>query len=248
MIIMSGIFVGALMLGIAIAPQKVTIPQQAEVNSDTISLEVIAVHDDTNKLYRIDAEYPQFHGSMQGLNGAVAAYVNEEVANFKTIVQENWKARQDTTPVGQIVEEYPTTPFTFSATWAPKQLNKKYISVIVRADAYEGGAHGRSELRTFNYDMESGRLIELGDLFPGRKDYLSKIAAYARERLIENLRESSGGVVNENMVAEGTAPVQENFKNFLFDENVIEIYFPKYQVAPGVAGEQRVFMPRQGVW
>lgn len=247
MLILGGVGVGALMIGMAIAPQRMKAPEQPVVDSGMMALEIVATHDATNRLYRIDAEYPQFEGVPDSINKPIELYVSEELAEFKTVAEENWKAQQETTPAGQARVEYPATPFTFMATWEPKQINKKYISMIVRIDAYEGGANARRELRTFNYDVEQGREIALADLFPGDRSYLGKVAKYAYDRLSEDLKIASGDGVDLNMIAEGTAPTRENFKNFVFDEYVIDLYFPKYQVAPGVFGEQHVVVPRQGV-
>lgn len=246
-LILAGVGIGALMIGMAIAPQRMQAPEQQPVESGLMVMEIVATHDATNRLYRIDAEYPQFKGVSDTINKPIELYVSEAIAEFKVHAEENWKARQETAPAGQPQTEYPAEQFTFMATWQPKQINKKYISMIIRVDAYEGGANARSELRTFNYDVEQGKEIALADLFPGDKGYLGKVAKYAYDRLSEDLQNASGDGIDLNMIAEGTVPTRENFKNFVFDAYVIELYFPKYQVAPGVFGEQRVMMSRQGV-
>lgn len=248
-IAMGGIFIGAFALGMVVAPQGMVAPVQSPaVDTGMISATIDATHEDVDRFYRIDVEYPQFDRGLDVLNGEIASYVNDSLAEFKTIAKENWKTRQDTMPAGQTKGEYPETPFTFFVTWMPKQINGRYISIIVRVDSYEGGAHGRQELRTFNYDVMNKKTIELADLFPGDRGYLGKVAKFAYDRLIEDLTIASEGHVDLSMIAEGTAPTGNNFKNFTFNEYAIELHFPKYQVAPGVFGEQRVMMPRKGAW
>lgn len=249
-IAMGGIFMGAFILGIVFVGQKNDAPVWSKkpiVEEQRNTLLVKATHDGSNRLYRIDIEYPQFDRASMEFNRSIEEYVTTSLVEFKTAAEENWKARQDTMPTGQPKAEYPEMPFTFSAAWMPKQINERYISIIVRIDSYEGGAHGRQELRTFNYDVAQGRAVVLADLFPEGSNYLGKVSKYARERLTEELMVASEGRLEETMLMEGTAPTKDNFKNFTFDDNVIDLYFPKYQVAPGAFGEQHVIIWRENM-
>ena len=239
----------AFVLGIIVAPSRSGTTTPAATTSDgSTAVTIVAIHDGSNRLYRIDAEYPQFKGASDAFNRSIAKYVTDGIAEFKANAEENWKARQDTMPAGQPKEEFPTTPFTYSATWGQKQINGRYYSIIVRIDSYEGGANGRQELQTFNYDVTKKKKITLGDLFPNDAMYLGKLAKYAYDRLSEDLASASGGHVEFDMLSQGTAPIRDNFENFMFNDDVIDLYFPKYQVAPGVFGEQHVIVPRKGAW
>ena len=199
---------------------------------------------ETTKLYAIRGEYPQFTSTAKSLSTMIATDVNARIAEFKKNATENWKARQDTTPTGQPKEANPTTPFDFIATWEPKQLNTRTISLIVRIYAYEGGAHGNSELKTYNYNVQTGSPLSLASLFPDDPNYLAMLSKYAYDRLLQYLTTASDGHVQMDMLKQGTAPTPDNFKNFTFNDNAITFYFPKYQVAPGVFGEQTVMFGR----
>lgn len=238
----------AFVLGMVVSPKGSNVPAEAPAKK-TNSVRIVSVRDNTNPLYTIAMEYPQFDMASDAFNGEIADWVNSELSDFKKNSADNWKGRQDTTPPGQKKEAYPSSPFTFAITWEAKQINENFISVIVRMDSYEGGAHGRQELKTFNYDVAGEKDVTLADLFPGNAGYLGKVSTYARERLIEDptLSADGGGDIVANMISEGTAPTAENFSNFMFNDDVIDIYFPKYQVAPGVYGEQHVIMARRGI-
>ncbi len=212
--------------------------RQTQSNSE-LPITIVSLNEAT-KLYSIRGEYPQFTSAARSLSAAIANDINTRIAEFKKNVAENWKAHQDTTPAGQQKEAYPSTPFDFIATWEPKQLNAHTISLVVRIYAYEGGAHGNSELKTYNYDIKTGNPISLASLFPNDSNYLATISKYAYDRLLQDLTTASNGNVEINMLQQGTTPVADNFKNFTFDNNAITFYFPKYQVAPGVFGEQQV--------
>ncbi len=236
------------LLGMVVAPTKLSAPVKTDSPNANI-VRIVAVHDDTRPLYSIAMEYPQFDAANDSFNREISEWANKELSDFKQNAQDNWKGRQDTLPPGQPKMDFPETPFTFSITWEPKQINSANISIIVRMDSFEGGAHGNSELKTFNYDVVRKRDVTLGDLFPGNAAYLDKVSKYAHDQLVQDLASSAaeGADTLESMISDGTAPTAENFSNFMFNGDVIDLYFPKYQVAPGVYGEQHVTMPRKGI-
>lgn len=217
--------------------------RQARSNSE-LPMTIMSLNEAT-KLYSIRGEYSQFTSVTRSLSAAIANDINIRIAEFKKNATENWKARQDTTPAGQSKEEYPTTPFDFIVTWEPKQLNARTISLIVRIYAYEGGAHGDSELQAYNYDIRTGNPISLASLFPDDPNYLLTISKATYNQLLQDLTTVSNGNVAMDMLRDGTRPTPDNFKYFTFDNHVIDLYFPKYQVAPGAFGEQKVTLSRR---
>ncbi|MGC9603522.1 MAG: DUF3298 domain-containing protein [Minisyncoccia bacterium] len=215
-------------------------PKQAAQNPGTLQMSVVSVKDASSKLYAIDAEYPQFGGAPASFNSEIADFVNNRITEFKKASAENWQARQDTRPAGEPKQEFPAQPFYFESNWEPEQLNQNYISSIVRFSEYIGGANENQNLRTFNYDFVDKREVALADVFPGVPDYLQKISDIVRSSLTSQLDAASNGHVATDILNQGTEPTEENFSNFVFNDNVITFYFPKYQVAPGVFGEQYV--------
>ena len=225
--------------GIAVSPSA---------PKDTLPVYIVATKDASNPLYRISVEYPQFSNEPftdGSLNKSISGAVNGKMNEFKSTSEENWKARQDTLPAGSAALEIPKpAPFYFTESWQAKQLNSHFASFILRFDSFEGGANEQQEIVAFNYDFMKKKIVSLGDLFPGVSDYLQQISRFARVQLSGSLNASGGGDFPADMLSEGTAPTPENFQNFIFDDDVVEFYFPKYQVAPGVYGEQHVATPR----
>lgn len=245
---MATIGIGAFLLGVIVAPQKLNAPVATETQN-TNSMRIVAVRDNTNQLYTIAIEYPQFDGASDAFNREISGWVDAMLSDFKKNSEDNWKGRQDTAPPGQKKEQFPSSPFTFAITWESKQINPSAISIIVRMDSYDGGANGRQELKTFNYDGVNKKDVSLADLFPKNAGYLGKVSKYAHDRLVEDLASSGDGSgdILGSMISDGTAPTEGNFSNFMFNDDVIDFYFPKYQVAPGVYGEQHIIMPRKGI-
>lgn len=191
-------------------------------------------------------EYPQFINSGDSLNGEIEAYIKNAIADFNANAEENWKARYDTRGPNENITEKPSgdEKFTFSAEWSVAQLNKDYISFFIKTYQYSGGAHGISEVKTFNYDVKNKKLLNLADLFPNDQNYLTKVSDYTRMQLSEqftsNPGEPAAGV--NSMIIEGTAPIAKNFEAFTFKQGKITFYFQDYQVGPHAMGMPTVEM------
>lgn len=203
-----------------------------------LSMRTKTISEDIN-LYKIRAEYPQFDQATQGFNREIESFVTERVAQFK---KNNILSREMRKKIISPDEPMPETaegPWPFTLTWSAQQLNTRYISLMMRMSSFEGGANEIQEIKTFNYDLTKKKPVTLVDLFPGKPDYLKIISDYAKKDLTEKLINQD---VPTDFVASGTEPKEENFSRFVFDDDKIIFYFPKYQVAPGVAGEQMVIM------
>ncbi len=239
-LIIAAVAIIFLVLGywIAMPSRKAVAPENG------VSIAVVSIRDaSSSQIYKIAGEYPQFTDASADFNAAIANYVGNTLSEFKKDSEENWQARIDTMPTGT-QNTLPAQAFTFSASWTPEQINKSYISIIVRLDYFNGGANGAQLLKTFNYDVATKKMMTLNDLFPNVSDLWLQIVTQSRQQL-----DSSIGAKNAigPMIEEGTAPTSENYANFMFNDDVVTIYFPKYQVAPGVFGEQRVRIVRSTI-
>ncbi len=211
-----------------------------------LQMSVVNVHDDTNSLYKFAIEYPQFIALPDEFNASISGLVSQKLADFKKTSSDNWQARIATASPGS-TPEIPKQPFYFSVGWEPKQINSRFVTFILRISSFDGGANGREELSTFNYDVSKGKVVALADLFPQNGQYLKAISDASRQQLIGDLNISSGGHAPVDMIWQETEPNENNFKNFTFDDNMLQMYFPKYQVAPGVFGEEKVILQRSAI-
>jgi Protein of unknown function (DUF3298)/Deacetylase PdaC len=215
--------------------------------ADSLAMYIIASKDVSNPLYRISVEYSQFSGE-ESLDKSISDAVNSKINEFKSSAKENWKAREDTTPAGVAKPNIPSpAPFYFSQTWQPKQLNRHYASFLMRFNSFAGGANERQEIMAFNYDLGAKKSVSLSDIFSNVPNYLQQISQLAKEQLSESLNVSGTGDFPVDILDGGTSPTPENFQNFVFDDDTVEFFFPKYQVAPGVYGEQHVAIPRTAI-
>ncbi len=148
----------------------------------------------------------------------------------------------------QLVDTFQTTygeepdlgvPYELESTYGTTHASPSVLSIIWKTASYTGGAHGNLEISTTTYDMKTGSLIDLYDVFGNLDIALDQMGRYS----VKVLARSLGDMYNEDMLRSGTAPEAENFSAFALIPAGIRIFFQPYQVAPWAAGPQTVDIP-----
>ncbi|MDD5639468.1 MAG: DUF3298 and DUF4163 domain-containing protein [Candidatus Pacebacteria bacterium] len=205
--------------------------QQIINNNPSVSVTTIS---ETNKPFTINAQYPQFTLVDQSFNAKIADLINNKIKEFKNNSTENLKAVNETATAENPAPDW---EFYFKSDWAPAQINKNYISFVINIYSFSGGAHGNSEVYTFNYDLASKKEISFNDFIGNSEDNLNKISQLAVEDLVNqrgNYGETNTVEVKKELEEGGASPNINNFSTFTFDNQILTIYYQKYQVGPGV--------------
>lgn len=192
-----------------------------------IPITIQTIKEDATTSPSVSVEYPQFGSGFDDLNTTIKNAVTSRLDEFRQYV---WY-------------EPDNHNYSFTASWKPEQVNTKYISLIIRFDAYTGGAHENQDIETFNYDVVNKKFLSIEDLKPSDTDLIAKISKYSYEQLSKNIGTSSDAKILNDAIAVGTQALPQNFRNFTFTENAVSVYFPKYSVLPGSFGEQLVVFP-----
>jgi hypothetical protein len=188
--------------------------------------------------YSIDISYPQIQGETltdgaNDFNKAIEKMVTEEVNQFKKNIALD-RVHMQTLPVdmrkNSLKVDYDIDII--------KPKGATLISVRITAEGMQAGRpHPYHNNRVVNFDLSTGKMLTLNDLFKKDSKFLQLIAAYTSKALNQKLK-------NDNwMVAQGTKPDANNFKNWNLQNDSILITFDDYQVAPYVYGSQEVEIP-----
>ena len=106
------------------------------------------------------------------------------------------------------------------------------LSYLATVDYYEGGAHGINQLITFNFDIATGKLITLADVFaPGYESQL-------KTSLMKALKSKTGlNSINELKDA-GYLYSMDMFpsENFILNDETITFVYNPYEIAPYAVG------------
>lgn len=235
------IFLVIIAIGLAVWEEKgkkeinIEVNQQNQGNILDLSSSSIS---ETNNFYNIKVEYPQFKNVDPAFNQKISSLITGEIDAFKKDSKDNWEARRATAPPDNPVPENPPTPFDFIASWTPTQLNNKYLSFVINIYYYSGGAHGITEVDTFNYDLIAKKEISITDFLGSSQSALEKLSQLSSAEITSKI-ESGGVTIDDNlkqMISQGTQPTTDNYQNFNFNYNSLTIYFQQYQVAPGYIG------------
>lgn len=242
--------------------KEIKIPEeegvQAEKEEGVINdlLVVEETYAPDNRYATFTIVYPQFKNASGVFNQKIKSTIVSMADNHAKAAEANWQARLDTAIPGEAIQEFPSEAekFPLRLSWKPVQVNSNYISFTVLISAYAGGAHGYTNIISFNYDAESKGEITLKDLFPEDPNYLQTISSYTNQDLENQFREKLGVATEEDernfkisitpMLDEGTKAEPANFSVFTFTPEEVTFYFTEYQVAPYAMGSSVVSMPR----
>jgi hypothetical protein len=125
------------------------------------------------------------------------------------------------------------------AGYTVSYASPRSLTVTYEIWTYTGGIHGNNDIITLSYDVENGQRLLFEDLFEAADAALERLAAYCSS----SLRNTLGEDLDESMLKSGTAPELDNYSSFSLFPAGLRIHFQPYQVAPFVAGAQRVDVP-----
>lgn len=115
------------------------------------------------------------------------------------------------------------------------------ISYIFFSESFTGGAHPIHLIKSFIYNIDTNSFITINTLIKNNSNILKELSNYTYKTL-SNKKIFQNQVVN-NMLKEGTLPTTDNFKNILFTDKGLIIYFERYQIAPYYYGDYNIIVP-----
>ncbi len=185
----------------------------------------------------VKAVYPSIFSDTEDehidtFNQQINAIIVDEIANFRARVLDNVNA-QSALPRSSVKNDL-VIDFNASA------INTNDNPVVSIRFTIQGAIAGVSPPyhthHVFNYDLYNGQTIQLADLFLPESDYLTLISKYSNQALARRLKD-------KELVNTGTAPTENNFKNWNINPYGLLITFDEGQVAPIVYGTQTVLIP-----
>jgi hypothetical protein len=178
----------------------------------------------TNDIIDIDVHYPIFGKLL--IDQDIALWAHRVAETFtKGLGDDHANQRQARNEL--------KTSYTVSYA-SPRSLTVTY-----EIWTYTGGIHGNNDIITLSYDAESGQRLLFEDLIVATDTALERLAVYCSRAL----RNTLGEDLDEGMLKSGTAPELDNYSSFSLFPAGLRIHFQPYQVAPFVAGAQRVDVP-----
>lgn len=181
--------------------------------------------------YTVRAKYPQAIAARDGriakMNQAIRELITKQVNDFKKDLQR---------PEGG----QGTSGSSFDSDYIVVHSANSIVSIDLPINTYfEGAAHGNHNSLVFNYDLYSGQMLTLGDLFKSNSNYGELISDYSIKALTKKL----GSDADRDWIRQGAAPTGENYKNWNISRTGLKVTFDPYQVASYAAGPHEVIVP-----
>ncbi|WP_353093597.1 DUF3298 and DUF4163 domain-containing protein [Tissierella praeacuta] len=161
------------------------------------------------EMNRLEIYYPQVYGLED-------IYVEDMINNsileaiYNQIVQQGY---------------YENPEMQISGTWELKNNDKGILSLTLINYEFSGGAHGLTLVKGLTFDIKTGRLYELKDLFKPGSDYVKVLSEEVEEQIEDRKIQTLGEF-------KGIRPNQD----FYISDLSLTIFFQEYEIAPYVYG------------
>lgn len=202
-----------------------------DFNGNDILIESIIEYED---YYNLAVHYPIAENSE----------INQEIADILRPLVEEVRSDSETFFTTFDDSDHPIQwKYELNVDFKLYQPNEDYASIAFEVLNFSG-ASVNVQYITRTFDLETGAVVELSDVFIEGADYLNRISEYARGYFTEDI---IGQAYHEEMLISGTEPVAENFSSFVLNKEGIIFFFPKYSIAPGAAGSFQMTLPYEEV-
>lgn len=178
-----------------------------------------------NKDAEISIKFPQTGN--KAIDSVLSDYANHSAALFRTYKPDF--ANND-------------HQYELDTTFQIARNDGAMFAVVFTEYSDTGGAHPNSDYRTFNFLLPDGAEVFLPEIVDGQRG-LNRIAKLASADLIATVGTGPDALSDKETIVGGTAPVADNFKDFVWLPNKLHLYFPPYQVASYAAGPQEATIP-----
>lgn len=194
----------------------------------------------SEKLDYLDTEikYPEFEKYPE-LNKRISNTISSNWKSFKSYSKNEWNSivalnnsGTSKLPVFEYLVNYEVSG------------NNDIVSVLLSTYIFNGGAHGNTNLAAFNYQISTGKFINI--LTASGMSY-NEISSICRNTLYKKLIENdkTGMPPSEQdalreMINTGAFPQAGNYEIFTVDDEHLFVYFEPYSVAPYSYGIQKI--------
>ncbi|AHM58219.1 hypothetical protein EAL2_808p07160 (plasmid) [Peptoclostridium acidaminophilum DSM 3953] len=241
--ILSILTIMLLMAGVAACSKDNSTRDKSSVSSDTEN--VAAVKVDT-KVVKKDEAWISIEANIPVVTGInnenVQKLINDmlEDAGIKfvnNLEQQSKEALEYAKTAG-----YDYIPYYAGITFEEKFNRNGILSLYVVYDQYTGGAHGSHDDITYNFDLATGEIIPLSELFNEDYNYaatIDKNITAQIEKMNKQYRDEA--IKNGENPDDAYAPYSgfngiANDQQYYIKGGSIVIYFPLYEIAPYAAG------------
>ncbi len=192
-------------------------------NDENLVVNTQKITEDNNKIV-FDLKYPQVQLKDENVQNKINTLIKQQVCDFKKDLEEIYKEKNDSKNGTDLIFS-----FKFEGLSDYKfQVVSDVLSITIEFSQFTGGAHPMTYVRDYNFDLKTGKLIKLNELFneEGKKIYKKVINDFIIEKINKN---------PENYFKDEFKGVNENTQYYLTQDSIV-VFFQLYEIAPYSAG------------
>jgi len=217
------IFLGIMISTFIYTPVLVQAQENKPIDQE-ITITDLAIKEDHEAL-KVDMVFPLVTGVKdKQVEEKINQIIQEDVHNFKEILQtESEKYLQGAKEEGWEIRKYIVTTY-----YIVHYQKDDLLSLSVFYYSYTLGAHGHTLQRAYNFNLENGKEILLGDILKEKKNYVDVINQEIKRQMELNPQE----YFSEWSVFQS---ISEEQPFYLLEDGIV-IYFGLYEIAPYASG------------
>lgn len=127
------------------------------------------------------------------------------------------------------------SPFILDTKYKVTYNKNNILSIPMLYYQYSGGAHGLTTEKSYNFNLKTGEVIKLENLFRDGFDYNTKINQYIKDKIAKKPEE----YFDNGTVFKGIKTKQD----FYISNDGIVVYFQLYEISPYAGGIREFKIP-----
>ena len=172
--------------------------------------------------YIVRVDYPSV--GVAAIDQATAVWCRQKMDTF-------------TSGLDEIPADDPTL-FSLTVEYRLFQASNHTVSIVFLISTDTGGGQPEQGVATFTYDLRTGHLLDMDDIFSANSGLPAFLSFYSRRELA-----ARDGVDDISLLNRGTTPDALNFSCFALTTEGMSLFFAPNQVASAAAGPQQVDIP-----
>lgn len=192
---------------------------------------------ENNKFFKADIKYPYLkiksnYNKKDDTQTKIIQNINSAISNTVTTAKD--KIEKDSEEYKKSYEadsnKDNTIKYQYEAIYNYKIAYNKNNILSIPLTMYEftGGAHGLTNIKSFNYDLVKEKELKLEDLFKANSNYKEVINNHIKEEISKQPENYFQGQY-------GFSSIKDNQDFYISDEGIV-IYFSLYDIAPYSSG------------
>lgn len=196
------------------------------------------IESENSEFFKSDIKYPYLkvkdeYNNKKDKNNDVIKIINNEILNtikdFKSNVKKGSKEYKEMYDKYSNKEKNIKYQYEAVSKYEITYNKNNILSIPITMYEFTGGAHGLTNIKTFNYDLKTGKQLNLEDLFKLNSNYKDIINTHIEKKIKENPTIYFGVANNE------FKGIRDNQEYYMSEEGIV-IYFSLYEIAPYSTG------------